>query len=115
MVIAAEIQKRVQQWLDGKISFRELEDWFVPVAGRIANENDAEAERLVDDIDMSLSEYSDGVLSVSELRAELANAIRPFAPLERMLQPKRATRDIGDPWLRTRSSSHSLAVSALVS
>jgi hypothetical protein len=85
MATAREIRDQLRQWLDGLISFRQFEEWFVQVAGAIAAESDPEAEALVDDIDMSLSEYSDGVLTASELREELENAIRPFAPGPRNL------------------------------
>jgi hypothetical protein len=76
---AKEIRDKVRQWLVGEISYHQFEDWFVPVAGTIATESDLEAESLVHDIDMSMSEYSDGVLSAQELRAEVESAIRPFA------------------------------------
>jgi hypothetical protein len=80
MTSAREIRVRLQDWLDGALSFRQFQEWFVPVAGMIAAENDPEAEALVDDIDMSLSEYSDGVLTLEELREELTRFARPFGP-----------------------------------
>jgi hypothetical protein len=80
MTSAIEIRMHLQKWLDGAISFRHFEEWFVPVAGVVAAENNPEAEALVDDIDMSLSEYSDGVLSSVELREELTRIARPFGP-----------------------------------
>lgn len=80
MASAKQIRMQLQNWLDGAITFREFQDWFVPVAGLIAAQNDPGAESLVDDIDMSLSEYSDGVLTPGELREELTALARPFGP-----------------------------------
>lgn len=78
MATVSEVRSHVEQWLGGKISLREFQEWFVPVAGTIHGDNNPDVENLVDDIDMSLSEYSDGILTGRELREELGRLVHPF-------------------------------------
>jgi hypothetical protein len=48
MATATEIQNHLAQWIDGKISLREFEDWFVPATWNIHLAGDQEAERVSD-------------------------------------------------------------------
>ena len=78
---ALQIRARLADWLDGKISLSEFEDWFVPETWNIHKAADPEAEELVDKIELSLSEYSGGYLSPAQLReslGELVAAAHPF-------------------------------------
>lgn len=80
---ALQIRSRLAEWTDGKISLSEFEDWFVPETWNIHKANDLEAEDLVDEIELSLSEYSGGYLSVGELKKrlkDLAHIATPFVP-----------------------------------
>lgn len=83
MISATELKKRLGDWLDGKLSLREFEEWFVPATWDAHKSGDREAESLVDEIELNLSEYTDRVISHEELRTrlrrELANAVRSFA------------------------------------
>lgn len=74
MVSAFEIRSRLADWLDGRISFREFEDWFVPSTWDIHLGGDPVAQSLVADIDLEIAEYTGGYKSL----AEMANAVRPF-------------------------------------
>jgi len=76
--MAPEIRKRLTQWVDGNISLREFQEWFVPATWNIHLANDPEAEGLADDIEMALSQYTSRVLPIEDLRRELAKAARPF-------------------------------------
>ena len=78
MATANEIRNHLEQWLQGQVSLRQFQEWFVLVAADVHGKGNPEAEDLVDDIDLSLSEYSDGVLNGSELREELRKLARPF-------------------------------------
>lgn len=62
-----------------EIRQREFERWFVPETWDIHRANDPEAELLTDEIEMNLSEYSDGVLNREELYKELARIAGPCA------------------------------------
>ncbi|SPE39784.1 hypothetical protein SBA3_3410003 [Candidatus Sulfopaludibacter sp. SbA3] len=65
---ALQIRAQLADWIEGRISLAEFEDWFVPATWNIHHCNDPEAEDLADEIELSLSEYSGGYLSASELR-----------------------------------------------
>jgi len=69
-----QIRERLADWLSGKISLTEFEDWFVPATWRIESSGDDAAENLVDEIELNLSEYSGGYLS----REQLMDAMRPL-------------------------------------
>jgi len=71
MTSAREIRTQLQNWLDGAISFRQFEDWFVLETWNIHRSNDDEAESITDEIELNLSEYSDGLLTKEELAKEL--------------------------------------------
>ncbi|MBL8210333.1 MAG: hypothetical protein JNK87_06455 [Bryobacterales bacterium] len=64
------VRERVRRWLDGRISLREFEEWFVAVAGTAAEGGDDEL--VVASIDMNLSELDDGVLTGEEFRKQMA-------------------------------------------
>jgi hypothetical protein len=76
---APQIRSRLAEWIDGRISLSAFEDWFVPATWNIHKENDSEAENLADEIELSLSEYSGGYLSIAELRESLEELTLPFS------------------------------------
>ena len=78
---AKEIHSKAAEFVAGRISLRQFEEWFVPATWDIHKANDSEAESLADEIDLNISEYTDGVLSADQLKQELAAAIRPFERL----------------------------------
>lgn len=80
MATAKEIRDHLAQFVDGKISLHQFEDWFVPATWNIRQQDDPEAETLADDIELRISEHSDGVLNERELVGELTRFARPPAP-----------------------------------
>jgi hypothetical protein len=78
MVSPTEIRQQLSRWIGGEISLREFEDWFVPATWDAHSAEDKEVEAIADEIELNLSEFSDGVLSEQELRAELARIADPF-------------------------------------
>lgn len=78
MVTVFHIRDRLSQWFDGKISLRQFEDWFVPATWDAHASGNARLEALVDEIELNLSEYTDRVIDLDQLRKELAKAIAPF-------------------------------------
>ncbi len=77
---APEIRKQLARWLDGEISLEQFEDWFLPETWNLEIENDSEAEFLADEIELNLSEYSDKLLTIADLRQEMVRIAHPFAP-----------------------------------
>jgi hypothetical protein len=72
MASAREIRSRLSEWLVGTTTLREFEDWFVPATWNMHRSGDKAAEDLVEDIEIILSEYSDGYLSRDEVRERLS-------------------------------------------
>jgi len=78
------------------MSLRQFEEWFVPTTWDIRSEKNPEAESLVDDIEMNLAEFSDGVLTRDELWKELTRIARPFVtPKKNMSVPEQVTFTFG--------------------
>jgi hypothetical protein len=78
MVSVHQIRLRLADWINGEISLAEFEDWFVPETWDIHKLGDKEAEDLVDEIELNLSEYSGGYLSKEELQASLKRLVSPI-------------------------------------
>jgi hypothetical protein len=75
-----QIRERLASWLSGNISLAEFEDWFVPETWNMHKFNDREAESLVDDIELSLSEYSGGYLSREQLLDAMRSVLASGSP-----------------------------------
>jgi hypothetical protein len=106
MANAIEIRQRLLEWLDGSISLRQFEDWFVPATWNAHRENNPEAESLADEIEINLSEYSGGQQNIEQLRGalrELANTVRPFVPPRVYAKPIEIV--FGTPRFKTASAS----------
>lgn len=73
MVNAFEIRQRLAEYLQGIISLRQFEDWFVPATWDIHKSNDPESEALTDEIESNLSEYTGGQLSRHDLEKALSD------------------------------------------
>ena len=74
-----EIRQRLSMWLDGEISRAQFEDWFVPATWDVHKSGDANLEKLVDEIELYLSEYSDGYLSKQQLRDAMVSILSKFS------------------------------------
>jgi hypothetical protein len=83
MVIASEIRSRLADWLAGNRSLDEFEDWFVPATWDAHKAGDSEAEALTDEIEIRLSEFTDGVLSLEDLRRELSALASSHHPVSK--------------------------------
>ena len=76
-----QIRYYLSEWMGGKISLREFEDWFVPATWDIHNSGNKDSEDLVDEIELRLSEYSSGFLSKDELRSEMKSLLAKSCPV----------------------------------
>jgi hypothetical protein len=80
---AVQIRSRLADWINGRVSLSEFEDWFVPETWNIHKANDPEAEALADEIELSLSEYSGGYLSLGQLKENLKELAHIATPIVR--------------------------------
>ncbi len=69
-----EIHRRLSQYLNGRATLQEFEDWFVPVLWDLAESRDEAARELAGDIHNLIAEASRGDRSPESLREELAHA-----------------------------------------
>ena len=70
--LAAEIRRRLAQYLAGEISLETFDRWFVPATRDIDATNDPDASALTWEIYLLLAEYTRGDRSDDDLRAALA-------------------------------------------
>lgn len=70
-----QIREKLSDWINGKISLAEFEDWFVPATWNVHRSGDEAAENLVDEIELNLSEYSGGYLSREQLVVAMRSAL----------------------------------------
>ena len=66
-----DIRDKLASYLVGEISLKDFEDWFVPVSWNIIHSNNPDAINLVYEIELWLSEFSDGFWSEHELKQHL--------------------------------------------
>jgi len=83
MVDEHQIRKYVVDWLAGRISLAQFEDWFVPATWNIAGSDNL--VNLVDEIELNLSEYSGGYLSKEQIREVMQSILREFAPVQTVI------------------------------
>jgi hypothetical protein len=76
--IGIDIQHHVAQFLSGKISLHEFEDWFVPVLWDIDSYHDEAARQLAGRVHALIVESSRGDRTDLSFREELENALRPL-------------------------------------
>ncbi|MDQ6701241.1 MAG: hypothetical protein M3Z36_13760, partial [Acidobacteriota bacterium] len=114
MISATQIRNRLAKWLNGEISLREFEEWFVPASWDSHKANDTEAESLVDEIELNLSEYTDRTITYRELKdrlqSELVNTTRPFGKEGLVPQFARPMLNLLT-WKRTDSANRLFVVS----
>jgi hypothetical protein len=66
-----EIREKLASYLVGEISLEEFEDWFVPASWNVGQGKNQSAINMVYEIELRLSEYSDGFRNEDELRSLL--------------------------------------------
>ena len=81
MVSVHQIRLRLADWISGKVSLADFEDWFVPATWNIQKAGDEDVESLVDEIELNLSEYSGGYLSKQQLRDVMISTLASISPI----------------------------------
>jgi hypothetical protein len=69
--ISLKIREWLSRYLDGEISLRQFEDWFIPVAWGIPRTANQGTLELVGEIELRLAEFSNGHWTEPELRTTL--------------------------------------------
>ena len=65
------IRRNLVSYLASDVSLDEFTSWLVRASWNISSTSDTEASQLAYSIELALAEYSDGLLTLDELRAEL--------------------------------------------
>jgi hypothetical protein len=65
------IRRNLVSYLAGNAALDEFTSWLVRASWNVGSTGDVEASHLVYSIELALAEYSDGLLTLDELRAEL--------------------------------------------
>lgn len=71
------IHAALSRYLNGACTLQEFEDWFMPLLWDLADGDDSEPRKLAGAIAGLIAEYSNGGLSESSLREELADIAAP--------------------------------------
>lgn len=65
------IRRHLVSYLAGDVSLDEFTNWLVRATWNIENTGNASARELAYAVELTLAEYSSGLLTLEELRAEL--------------------------------------------
>jgi hypothetical protein len=76
MSLRSELNDKVENYLTGKSSDRELEGWVVANLQRALDSGDTKALHLVNEIDASFIEVGEGIISREDLRNCLYDLVR---------------------------------------
>jgi hypothetical protein len=76
MSLRSELIDKVENYLTGKSSDRELEGWVVANLQRALDSGDTKALHLVNEIDASFIEVGEGIISREDLRHCLYDLVR---------------------------------------
>ncbi len=75
MISEAQIREHLASYLAGSESLDDFEDWLVATSWNMHRDSSEIAQHLVNEIELRLSEYSDGHLSDRALRRELSEIL----------------------------------------
>jgi hypothetical protein len=96
-----EIRERVANYLQGKSTLAQFEDWFVPVAMSVEEATNPSAAELAYTIELYLAEYSSGHRTEAELADLLRREVTTYS--RQLTIPADLAKD--RPGLATASSS----------
>lgn len=100
MISQAEVRRQLISYLKSSISLADFEDWLVSKSWNMHLSSDKDTIDLVDDIELSLAEYSNSYLTMHDLHMrlwEIAKKIVTSLPADVALHPK---------YFKNASSSH---------
>jgi hypothetical protein len=73
--LALEIREQILRLLEGQLSLDDFEDWLVANSWNVHQSGDAELTDLVFEIELHLSELSNGHLDEAELQSALRSIV----------------------------------------
>lgn len=73
MIREAEVRERLAAVIEELLPLPEFEDWLIQASWNMHRDSDPSAQDLVSAVELALSEYSSGHVSLAELRSELAS------------------------------------------
>jgi hypothetical protein len=71
-----ELKNKIGDYIAGKISLEEFEDWFVSAYWNVHHRNNEELTQMVYEIELRLAEYSEDLWTEDELKGLLLFIIR---------------------------------------
>jgi exonuclease VII small subunit len=74
MIIDSDVRNKIEAYLANSISLREFEDWLTETSWNMHKDSFEATIELVNDIELSLAEFSNSHLSVKELQQRLLQA-----------------------------------------
>jgi len=78
MITERQIREHLARYLTGGESLDHFEDWLVEQSWNMHRDSSEAAQSLVNEIELRLSEHSDGLLSENALRDELHRFLENF-------------------------------------
>jgi hypothetical protein len=78
MLLIPHLLSQVYDFLQGRITRVELEDWIVPRLHILFADLDSPEADLAAAVELGLAEMSDGLIDEEEFRNELHDVIRPY-------------------------------------
>ena len=75
MASFGDIAEKVAAYVNGALPFERFLEWFVPVAWRASELDDAAAQKLIRRVELEWAEYSQGHSSKSEFDSALQGAV----------------------------------------
>ena len=79
--LLSEIVEKIDSYLNGLSSDRQLEGWIVANLQRILDSGDTEAIRLADEVDASFIEVGEGIIDQSILHRRFDDLVRDARPI----------------------------------
>lgn len=79
MITETEIRRKLVALLERRVSLAQFQDWLVEQSWNMHKDSSAEAQQLVSEIELALSEYSNRHLAESELHQKLWAALHQIA------------------------------------
>ena len=82
-----EIREHLRRYVDGRISLREFDAWFVPATREVDRTGPPEAIDLTYEVFLRLAEYTNGDWTESELKEILRRVASPVPCRSRLVGP----------------------------
>jgi len=79
MISLIELQKGIEEYLQGLVALDDFEDWIARESWNIHKDSDAIVQRIAYAVELRLAEYDDEHLPLAELRQELSEMMKAYS------------------------------------